>query len=141
MLGQKNNKLPLKPVVLWLVIGVLDVAGGSYIRGTAIVMFGVLAVGALATRARYSTARDDGADVLIRNFPGSEQRIAKDSVVSIRGGKGVSDLTCELLVLTPNKRKATSRVVVWALSASQVDTLRQLCATVLPQTSASEPSL
>lgn len=141
MLGQKNNKLPLKPVLLWLVIGVLDVAGGSYVRGTAIVAFGVLVAVALATRTRCSTARADGADVFVRNFPGREQRIAKDSIVSVRGGRGVSDLTCELLVLTPNKRKATSRVVVWALRASQVDTLRRLCATVLPQTSASEPSL
>lgn len=138
---RKSNKLPLKPVLLWLVIGVLDVAGGSYLRGIVIIAVGVLAAVALATRSRYSTVRSDGADVFVRNFPGQEQRISKSSVINVRGGRGVSDLTCELVVLTPTKRRATRRVVVWAFRASQVDTLRLLCEAVLPETSSLEPSL
>lgn len=134
-------KLPLKPVLLWLVIGFLDVAGGSYLRGSLIVAAGTAFALTLSARGRRSTAFAHGEQLRVRNFPEQELSIAKSDIIGVRGGRGVSDLTCELTVLTPEKRKATKRVVVWAFRASQVEELRELCKPVLPESSATEPSL
>lgn len=108
---------------VWLVLGLLDIISGAFVRGSILAAVGVLVVLAFSLVSQRSWVDREGNELVVRNWPLSPARIPVGEIVLVRRGRGVNAIVTELLIQRGGRPR---RFSVWARAGENTEELEAL---------------